>query len=117
MDCDAIPKTTCEHSNHNILDREKDVKNLQTDVSTTLSLEIGKREEIAQLLHSAIDYNDECLKKIRSLTDEANRVLEKQIGFFYMEKELEEAMKQSKEEINKTDYQVHNQLTAISKVN
>ena len=119
MECEAIPKITCEASQHNILDRKEDVeeiKGLQKEVSTTLSGAVKKRKDIEKHLQIAIAANGESLKKLMSLAD--NKLLattNKKMGSFSTKKKLEEDVQLAKEEMTEAE-KVWNELNGGSVV-
>ena len=106
LECDDIPKSTCEASQHNIFDRKEDVegiKGLQKEVSTTLCQAIAKRKEIKNHLKTVIIANDEDLKKLQSLADDKQLSTNKKTGSFSIKKKLEDDLQQAKEEVKKAD--------------
>ena len=87
-------KSTCEASQHNILDRKEDVheiKGLQKEVSTTLSGAVKKRKDIEKHLQTVIAANGESLKKLMSLAkNKLVATTNKKIGSFSTKKKLED---------------------------
>ena len=110
-------KSTCEASQHNILDRKEDVeeiKGLQKEVSTTLSGAVKKRMDIEKHLQTVISANGESLKKLMSLAD--NKLMattNKKIGSFSTKKKLEDDLQLAKEEMKEAE-KVWNELTGGS---
>ena len=106
LECDGIPQSTCEASQHNILDRKEDVegiKGLQKEVSTTLSQAIDKRKEIRNHLQTVIIANDQDLKKLQSLADNKQLSTNRKTGSFSIKKKLKDSLQKAKEEVKKAD--------------
>lgn len=75
-----------------------DIKVLQTQVASTFSSAIEKRQQINGHLQTAIAANDESLKKLRSLAEKKHLPTNK-IGSRFVIKKIEEVLQQAKEEV------------------
>ena len=104
MKCEAIPSATCEDQNHSVLDRKEDVDSirmLKTQVASTLSQAVDKRQEIENYLQNAIAANGKSLKKLQSLTE--NQLSAGKNGVGPIKEKLEEDLQQAKEELEEAN--------------
>ena len=104
MECEAIPSATCE-GEHSVLDRKEDVNIitiLKTQVASTLSQAVDKRQEIQKYLQNAIAVNGKSLKKLRSLAQKKQLSAGKNVSGPIKEK-LEEDLQQAKKEVEEAN--------------
>ena len=104
MECEAIPSATCE-GEHSVLDRKEDVNIitiLKTQVASTLSQAVDKRQEIQKYLQNAIAVNGKSLKKLRSLAQKKQLSAGKNVSGPIKEK-LEEDLQQAEKEVEEAN--------------
>ena len=96
------------------MDDVKAIMALLTDVSGNWSEAIEKRQQIKEFLQTATAANDEVLHQLRSLAEKEQLSADKMEAFAAKTK-LEETLKQSKEEAEKTN-KMWNDLIGNGKV-
>ena len=118
MECDTIPKTTCQGQQHTVVEMMNVVKGLSTflaeahaELSNSLNEAVAKREQAQEHIQVLMDQNSSCLKKLRSkiVDDSAIKFVAPAVGsahvvdFISLKNGLEKKMEEAKDEVEEAN--------------
>ena len=119
--CDGVPTSTCE-GHHSVVNLKTFVKDFKSSLSGSLTgttdhlhEAVAKREQLHEHLFAQIAANNSCLQKLRSnIRENATKnslATGKNVDFIAFNKELEEAKKEAKKEVEEADRMLQQLIT------